>query len=70
MDNLVLCPCGHALSQHDHPGCSGDRSGSCECTRDRYLALEAAVDSVKTLPVYSTYASRGTTPPSASTFVG
>jgi len=55
MDNLVLCPCGHALSQHDYPGCEGDRFGKCACTKDRYLALEAAVDSVKTLPVFSPY---------------
>ena len=59
MDNLVLCPCGHPLSQHDHAGCSGDRSGACRCARDRYFALEAAVDSVKTLPVYSTYNAPG-----------
>ncbi len=57
MDNLVLCPCGHALSQHDYAGCSGDRFGKCTCAMDRYLALEAAVDSVKTLPVFSTYTS-------------
>ena len=56
MENLVLCPCGHALAQHDYAGCSGDRFGKCGCTKDRYLALEAAVDSVKTLPVYTTYA--------------
>jgi hypothetical protein len=56
MDNLVLCPCGHALSNHDYAGCSGDRARGCACARDRYGALEAAVDSVKTAPVYSTYA--------------
>ena len=56
MENLVLCPCGHALSKHDLDGCTGDRSQACGCARDRYAALEAAVDSVKTTPVFSTYA--------------
>lgn len=60
MDNLVLCPCGHSLALHDYNGCSGDRLRSCRCLRDRYLALEAAVDSVRTVPVFTGgYASRG-----------
>ena len=60
MDNLVLCPCGHSLANHDYAGCSGDRLRSCTCVRDRYSALEAAVDSVRTEPVFGVrYASRG-----------
>jgi hypothetical protein len=55
MENLVLCPCGHALSSHEYAGCVGNRSRPCPCRRDRYAALEAAVDSVKTTPVYSSY---------------
>ena len=58
MDNLVLCPCGHNLAQHDYAGCAGDRLRSCTCERDRHHALEAAVDSVRTTgsyhPVYAT----------------
>jgi hypothetical protein len=57
MDNLVLCPCGHALALHDYAGCTGDRARTCGCGRDRHAALEAAIDCVKTTPVYSTYAS-------------
>ena len=53
MDNLVLCPCGHSLANHDYAGCSGDRLRNCTCARDRYNALEAAVDSVRTAPVYA-----------------
>lgn len=53
MDNLVLCPCGHNLTQHDYAGCSGDRLRRCGCERDRHAALEAAVDSVRTNPVLS-----------------
>jgi hypothetical protein len=53
MDNLVLCPCGHNLAQHDYDGCAGDRLRRCTCPRDRHAALEAAVDSVRTHPVYS-----------------
>ncbi len=50
MDNLVLCPCGHNLTLHDYAGCSGDRLRRCGCERDRHAALEAAVDSVRTVP--------------------
>jgi len=59
MDNLVLCPCGHSLALHEYTGCSGDRLRSCRCVRDRHAALEAAVDSVRTTPVFGGYASRG-----------
>ncbi len=59
MDNLVLCPCGHNLAQHDFAGCSGDRLRRCGCERDRHAALEAAVDSVRTTPTYpSSYTDR------------
>ncbi len=54
MENLVLCPCGHTLAQHDYDGCAGDRLRRCSCQRDRHSALEAAVDSVRTTPVYTT----------------
>ena len=57
MENLVLCPCGHTLSLHEYAGCVGDRARPCGCARDRHGALEAAIDSVKTSPVFSTYAS-------------
>jgi hypothetical protein len=43
MENLVLCPCGHSLVHHDYAGCAGDRLRRCDCERDRYTALEAAV---------------------------
>lgn len=52
MENLVLCPCGHALTSHEYTGCSGDRSRSCTCERDRHAALEAAVDHARTSPVF------------------
>lgn len=59
MDTLVQCPCGHTLERHDYTGCSGDRLRECTCERDRHLALEAAVDSVRTSPVYqAAYATR------------
>jgi hypothetical protein len=52
MDNLVLCPCGHSLVHHDYAGCAGDRLRRCDCERDRYLALEAAVDTARATPVF------------------
>jgi hypothetical protein len=55
MDNLVLCPCGHSLALHEYTGCSGDRLRRCGCPLDRHAALEAAVDSVRTEPVFSRY---------------
>ncbi len=61
MDNLVLCPCGHNLTQHDYAGCAGDRLRKCPCERDRHGALEAAVDSVRTNSVYVPYAARAGT---------
>jgi hypothetical protein len=53
MDNLVLCPCGHSLVNHDYMGCSGDRVRRCDCELDRHAALEAAVDSARTAPLFS-----------------
>ncbi|MEA2783916.1 MAG: hypothetical protein QOF71_20 [Candidatus Eremiobacteraeota bacterium] len=53
MDNLVLCPCGHSLANHDYMGCSGDRVGRCGCELDRHAALEAAVDTARTSPLYA-----------------
>jgi|GEM_PF-1974458 len=59
VDNLVLCPCGHSLANHDYAGCS-NRQRTCGCARDRHAALEAAVDSARTSPVFGGYAvSRG-----------
>jgi hypothetical protein len=52
MESLVFCPCGHSLARHEWDGCAGDRSESCGCTLDRRSALEAAIDSVRTVPVY------------------
>ena len=52
VDNLVLCPCGHVLTMHDYAGCAGDRLRRCSCERDRHQALEAAVDSVRTVTPY------------------
>lgn len=54
MDNLVLCPCEHSLANHDYMGCSGDRNSRCGCELDRHAALEAAVDSARTTPLYAT----------------
>jgi hypothetical protein len=53
MDNLVLCPCGHTLAHHDYEGCAGDRLRRCTCPYERHAALEAAVESVRTTPVYT-----------------
>ncbi len=53
MDNLVLCPCGHSLANHDYMGCSGDRVRRCGCELDRHAALEAAVDTARTAPLYA-----------------
>ncbi len=52
MDNLVLCPCGHSLVHHDYAGCAGDRLRRCGCERDRHSALEAAVDTARSTPVF------------------
>lgn len=59
MDNLVLCPCGHSLTHHDYDGCRGDRLRSCSCPRDHHAALEAAVDSVRTAPLYVAHYMKG-----------
>lgn len=53
MDNLVLCPCGHALSNHEYTGCAGDRVRRCECDLDRHASLEAAVDSARNTPLFT-----------------
>jgi hypothetical protein len=50
MDNLVLCPCGHALTRHDAGGCAGDQVRRCGCPRDRRTALESAVESARNRP--------------------
>ncbi len=50
MEDLVLCTCGHAMGAHDSGGCAGDRLRPCRCARDRYGALDAAVDEAKTRP--------------------
>jgi hypothetical protein len=50
LDELVLCPCGHSMAQHDHGGCRGERLRACGCPRDRHAALEAAVDGAKSRP--------------------
>lgn len=56
METLVQCPCGHALARHDYEGCSGDRLRGCSCKRDKHAALDAAVDSVKTVAYPADYA--------------
>ena len=50
VDDLVLCPCGHAMTAHDGGGCRGDRMRACRCERDRYGALDAAVDEARSRP--------------------
>jgi len=50
LDELVLCPCGHSMAFHDREGCRGERLRRCPCERDRYAALEAAVDGAKSRP--------------------
>jgi hypothetical protein len=57
METLVTCPCGHVLALHDYEGCTGDRLRGCRCERNRYLALEAAVDSVRSGGIFATGAS-------------
>jgi hypothetical protein len=52
MDNLVLCPCGHSIANHAYDGCAGDRLRRCACERDRHFALEAAVDTARTSPLF------------------
>lgn len=52
MEYLVLCRCGHSLALHDYAGCAGDRLRSCACLRDRHGALDAAVETAKTSPIY------------------
>jgi hypothetical protein len=59
VDNIVLCPCGHNLAQHDYAGCAGDRLRRCPCDRDRHAALEAAVESVRTAPSFAAIYARG-----------
>jgi hypothetical protein len=44
---MVLCPCGHTMDAHDRAGCAGDRRLACRCARDRYAALEDAVDAAR-----------------------
>jgi hypothetical protein len=51
METLVLCACGHSIAAHNSGGCA-DRSARCVCESDRYNALEAAIDSVRTVPIY------------------
>jgi len=48
MKYLVFCSCGHSLEQHGQDGCSG--SPGCGCPRDPGLALEAAIDDVRSRP--------------------
>jgi hypothetical protein len=38
------------MTAHDGGGCRGDRLRPCGCARDRYGALEAAVDEARTRP--------------------
>jgi len=47
MDNLVLCPCGHALDRHADRGCTGVREMECNCSRTAFEALDAAVESAR-----------------------
>jgi hypothetical protein len=35
------------MDVHDHAGCGGDRRLACRCSRDRYTALEDAVDAAR-----------------------
>jgi hypothetical protein len=50
LDELVLCPCGHSMAQHDRDGCRGERLRRCRCRHDRHAALEAAVDGARSRP--------------------
>jgi hypothetical protein len=50
MDELVMCPCGHAMSSHDDAGCHGDRRHRCACPQTRIGALEAAIDASRLRP--------------------
>jgi hypothetical protein len=53
VENLVLCPCGHSLTQHDYGGCAGQRLRHCPCSLDRHAALEAAVDTARLSPAFA-----------------
>jgi hypothetical protein len=35
------------MDAHDRAGCGGDRREACRCLRDRYTALEDAVDAAR-----------------------
>ena len=49
MKNLVICPCGHAISRHDYAGCVGEQfHPGCACQLTESAALNAAIDEAKT----------------------
>ena len=47
MNYLVLCPCLHAVDNHDAYGCKGEHLRHCECRLAPGDALEAAIDAVR-----------------------
>jgi hypothetical protein len=38
------------MGAHGSDGCAGDRARSCGCARDRFAALDAAVDEARARP--------------------
>lgn len=44
MDCLLTCRCGHRLDNHHADGCWGDRFTNCDCSRNRDVALETALE--------------------------
>jgi hypothetical protein len=56
MTNLVKCPCGHTLSQHDMTGCKvAHFANDCSCKLTVWRALDAAIAEVRRPgpPIYS-----------------
>ena len=41
MENLVRCGCGHTVDEHGGTGC---KQAPCICRRDRFDALESALN--------------------------
>jgi hypothetical protein len=54
LDLLILCVCGHPTSLHDDRGCRAGRHRPCACLRNAAAAVDAAVESVRTVSINPT----------------